>query len=190
MIKGASAFVLFLACVSNSAFAVPILLGPQDSATGILGLEIDGALFDVTFSEDETSYEDFYGSDTPTFLGDSSDLSAPTAAAASVGDFLNANSVTGLAGFGTITPGAEVFILFIPSFITPFGGPDQISAVNIVFRDGIWDSGSQGRTGSQATLTGLGWVRFQPVAVPEPGTLALLSIGLFGMGLAKRKKKA
>jgi hypothetical protein len=29
-----------------------------------------------------------------------------------------------------------------------------------------------------------------PVSVPEPGTLALLGIGLFGMGLARRRKTA
>jgi len=28
-----------------------------------------------------------------------------------------------------------------------------------------------------------------PVTVPEPGTLALLSIGLFAMGLARRRRK-
>ena len=34
----------------------------------------------------------------------------------------------------------------------------------------------------------MGQFYFYPVPVTEPGTLALLGIGLFGMGLARRKK--
>lgn len=41
---------------------------------------------------------------------------------------------------------------------------------------------------NEARVTTLGTWRYE--TVPEPGTLALLVIGLFGMGLARRKKKA
>lgn len=56
-----------------------------------------------------------------------------------------------------------------------------------------------GRTcsgGKFDTITGLGVDPFgsgnfvRSASVPEPGTLALLGIGLFGMGLARRSKRA
>ena len=162
MVKAASIVALCLIWISNSAFAIPILQGPPDGATGILGLEIDGVVYDVNFSEDNTSYEDFYGSDTPAFLADPIDLSAPRAAAASVAGFLIANSVTNLAGFETVTPGFDIFTLFIPTFIDPRSGPDLISAINITFRDGTWDSGGRDRLQGLAAKAGMklsAWVR-------------------------------
>ena len=59
---------------------------------------------------------------------------------------------------------------------------------------GFFD-GSNGGGIARASLNGFGdWVVFDDLqfvtqSVPEPGTLALFGIGLFGMGLARRKKK-
>lgn len=181
--------VTLLMSVPASALAVPVLLGEAGSAAGILGLEIDGALYDVSFSQGEATYEEFFGSDVPTFLSDPSDLSAATAAAAAIEAFLTANSVTGITNLIPGDPANPVLVLFIPVFIDEFPGPDLISAVNLVFNSGTWTSGGQGRTGSQVvTQTDLAWVRFDAVVVPEPGTLGILVIGLVALALRRPRR--
>ncbi len=182
--------VTLLMSIPASALAVPVLVGDADSVDGILGLEIDGALYDVTFSQGGTSYEQFFGTDTPTFLGDASDLSAPTAAAAAIEAFLTANSVTGITNLVPGDPANPLFVLFIPAFIDEFPGPDLVSAVNLVFNSGTWTSGGQGRTGSQVTTqTNLAWVRFDAITVPEPGTLAIFVTGLAALGLWRPRRR-
>ena len=57
------------------------------------------------------------------------------------------------------------------------------SAVNSTFSGGLLNCSAC--LGS----TGLAWATAEQVSVPEPGTLALLGIGLAGMGLARRRKK-
>ena len=63
--------------------------------------------------------------------------------------------------------------------LASFGGP---SAVNSIYLEGY--AGFGGGTQLESLTIS---VR-QPV--PEPGTLALFGIGLFGMGLTRRRKKA
>ena len=83
----------------------------------------------------------------------------------------------------TAIPGADGFISMGDNGILSFNLTSLVSTAGLFLYIGeVGDNGE--------VAAGTIEVSDRPVGVPEPGTLALLGIGLVGMGLARRRKKA
>lgn len=171
-----------LVVASLPAHAVPIVTtvtcgATHNCATSILGLDVGGTEYDVTFSLD--SYNSVLSTNpgVATFLGSPSLASA---AALAMTNAFNSLADPSLSTFLTPTGGwGGAYIAQQQSGSTVGAQVAFTSFVHTVF------------TTASVTNDPRPWAIFRPTSsVPEPGTLSLLTVGLLFAAGAKRRRSS
>lgn len=156
-------------------------------ATGITGLEVGGAVLDVTFVTG-SSYNDVFASADPFFLGNED--GAVAAMDAIIAAF--ADAIYGVVGMGSDPAFTGSSLIFIPSFGDAIGNSGAYAGG--ITGDTSWFVSTYGARSAEdfsafEPRRYTSFAIFSPTRVPEPGTLALLGIGLFGIGFARLRTK-
>lgn len=173
---------------TNTASAATVIFGNGGTnATGILGLDVGGTLYDVTFNLQSVAVE-VYGIFPGTFFPFTNQTDAGDARTAVADELDTAGATTiGVVGGGATS---DVFNIGYDSFI--LGTGDGIQSVNVA--RAINETGSTWDFADFNQFTynfdERAWAEFTTV-VPVPAAVWLFGSGLLGLiGMARRKKAA
>ena len=164
---------LTLAMGAGTAQAEPMVISDGTNASGILGLEVKGTLYDVAFRFLDANI--LYGTDPNFDFNETDALIARNV----INDALNTEGGIETVGFEGIPAGQDIiFNIGVAGFETTI-----TTVQGKYFVSSGWEDDGVGVTTHTKNEV---YADFSPAVVPEPGTALLL--GLAGLGMVARRR--
>lgn len=170
-------FLVLLGSIATSTDAAGYALqynGAGDAVVGIDSLNIDGNLYDVSFTTNrgQSTYQNTWPDSAPVFLGN---LAGAISAVEAICDALNAE--------GSPLVGVGNGYFYMP---VEYNNDDDVKYIGGITSESLWILRSQGQMANGSIYSVLELAVFSSAAVPVPGAIWLMVSGLIGIAGVKR----